>query len=234
MTCTAQEVARSAIHTADGAERANGAAVQGRGLIGDQAGAIQQLAARIHGSVESIGRLVEASDSIGKVLGVIKGIAEQTNLLALNAAIEAARAGEQGRGFAVVADEVRNLARRTQASTGEIEQMIDQLHSEVDTSVTSMEASQALAGSTVSGSGKVRDSLEKILDAIVDIADQSRQISASAEQQTAVAVEIDRHVLLIAETAESTAAGADLAESASRELNRLVERLNHSIKAFQI
>lgn len=234
MTATAQEAARSAINTADGAERANEAAVQGRGLLGEQTDDIQHMASRIQESAESVDRLAGASAAIGKVVGVIKSVAEQINLLALNAAIEAARAGDQGRGFAVVADEVLHLAQRTQASTIEIEQMITLLQAEIGSSVKAMGASHTLAGSTVAGSGQVRSSLESILDAVAKIADQSRQISASSEQQTAVVVEVDQHILRISEAAERTLAGANHAESASTELGLLVERLNSSIAAFRV
>lgn len=134
----------------------------------------------------------------------------------------------------MVADEVRSLARRTQDSTGEIEKMITHLRDGVGASVRAMDASQTLVGQNVSGSTRVRSSLENILDAIAGIADQSRQISTSAEQQTVVAVEIDQHVQQISEAAEHTAAASQHAQSSSHELAALVQRLNAAMSAFRV
>ncbi|WP_430522954.1 methyl-accepting chemotaxis protein, partial [Pseudomonas aeruginosa] len=141
MAATAQEVARSAAMAVSSANSVNQETLSGRSLVESQVGSIQRLAGEIDQSVAAINRLASDSASISQVLDVIKGIAEQTNLLALNAAIEAARAGEQGRGFAVVADEVRTLAKRTQQSTAEIEQMILRLQGGVDAAVKAMGSS---------------------------------------------------------------------------------------------
>ncbi|MNF59329.1 Methyl-accepting chemotaxis protein PctC [compost metagenome] len=234
MSATAQEVARSAAAAVDSAQSVNRETVSGRALVESQVGSIQRLAGEIDQSVAVINQLAGDSASISQVLDVIKGIAEQTNLLALNAAIEAARAGEQGRGFAVVADEVRNLAKRTQQSTEEIESMIGKLQGGVGAAVKAMGASHQMASGTVSESGKVQLALENILGAVGMIVDQSQQIAAAAEQQTAVAHDIDQNIVEINRAGERTAAGASQTESASRELSGLVSRLKQLIGAFRV
>ncbi|WP_371915454.1 methyl-accepting chemotaxis protein [Pseudomonas sp. CC6-YY-74] len=234
MSATAQEVARSAAAAVDSAQSVNRETVNGRALVESQVSSIQRLAGEIDQSVAVINQLASDSASISQVLDVIKGIAEQTNLLALNAAIEAARAGEQGRGFAVVADEVRNLAKRTQQSTEQIESMIDKLQGGVGAAVKAMGASHQMASGTVSESGKVQLALENILGAVGMIVDQSQQIATAAEQQTAVAHDIDQNIVEINRAGERTAAGASQTESASRELSGLVSRLKQLIGAFRV
>jgi methyl-accepting chemotaxis protein len=234
MSATAQEVARSAAAAVDSAQSVNHETVSGRALVESQVGSIQRLAGEIDQAVAVINQLASDSASISQVLDVIKGIAEQTNLLALNAAIEAARAGEQGRGFAVVADEVRNLAKRTQQSTEQIENMIDKLQGGVGAAVKAMGASHEMASGTVSESGKVQLALENILGAVGMIVDQSQQIAAAAEQQTAVAHDIDQNIVEINRAGERTAAGASQTELASRELSGLVARLKQLIGAFRV
>ena len=234
MSATAQEVASSAESAVGRAHDVNQQTLSGRGLVEAQVHGIERLAAEIAQSVEVINRLAGDSKAISQVLDVIKGVAEQTNLLALNAAIEAARAGEQGRGFAVVADEVRNLARRTQQSTEEIEQMIDRLQGGVGAAVKTMGASHAMADETVQQSAQVRQALEHILGAVGVIVDQNQQIAAAAEQQTAVAQDIDRNIVAINEAGQRTAEGAGQTEQASRELSELVGRLQRLIAAFKV
>ncbi|WP_372868268.1 methyl-accepting chemotaxis protein, partial [Pseudomonas sp.] len=234
MSATAQEVARSAAAAVDSAQSVNRETVSGRALVASQVGSIQRLAGEIDQSVAVINQLASDSASISQVLDVIKGIAEQTNLLALNAAIEAARAGEQGRGFAVVADEVRNLAKRTQQSTEQIENMIDKLQGGVGAAVKAMGTSHQMASGTVGESDKVQLALENILGAVGMIVDQSQQIAAAAEQQTAVAHDIDQNIVEINRAGERTAAGASQTESASRELSVLVSRLKQLIGAFRV
>ncbi|MDT4817389.1 IS66 family transposase ISPsy43 [compost metagenome] len=234
MTYTAQEVARNAVTASNGAEQVNRETASGTDLINNQTNSTKLLAKGIEEAVQIIEQLAVESRSIGLVLNVIKDIAGQTNLLALNAAIEAARAGEQGRGFAVVADEVRNLAKRTQDSSGEIEQMISQLQGGVNAAVKTMDASQAKAEHNVSDSMHVQSTLDGILQTINQITEQSLQISTSAEEQTAVAKEIDHHILQINEAAELTAVGASRAEHASKELGQLVGRLNELIAVFKV
>lgn len=234
MSATAQEVARSAAAAVGSAQSVNDETVNGRELVDSQVGSIQRLASGIDQSVAVINQLAADSASISRVLEVIKGIAEQTNLLALNAAIEAARAGEQGRGFAVVADEVRTLAKRTQQSTEEIEQMISKLQGGVAATVKAMSGSHKMADDTVSQSSKVQQALENILGAVGMIVDQNQQIAAAAEQQTAVAHDIDQNIVAINEAGERTAEGSSQTEQASRELSDHVSRLKQMISSFRV
>ena len=234
MSATAQEVARSAAAAVDSAQSVNQETVNGRELVESQVGSIQRLASEIDQSVSVINQLAADSASISQVLEVIKGIAGQTNLLALNAAIEAARAGEQGRGFAVVADEVRNLAKRTHQSTEEIEQMIGRLQNGVGATVTAMNGSHQMVESTVSQSAQVQQALENILGAVGMIVDQNQQIAAAAEQQTAVAHDIDMNIVEINQAGERTAEGAVQTEQASRQLSNQVARLKELISAFRV
>ena len=234
MSSTAQEVARSAAAAVSSAHSVNDETVSGRGLVQSQQGSIARLATEIDQSVRVINQLATDSQSISSVLEVIKSIAEQTNLLALNAAIEAARAGEQGRGFAVVADEVRTLARRTQHSTEEIEQMISRLHSGVAAAVKAMGSSHEMASGTVGQSEKVQQALENILGAVGMIVDQNQQIAAAVEQQTAVAHDIDQNIVEINRAGEHAAQGAHQTEAASRQLSIQVIELKQLIGAFRV
>lgn len=234
MSSTAQEVARSAAAAVSSAHSVNDETVSGRSLVQSQQGSIARLASEIEQSVHVINQLATDSQSISSVLEVIKSIAEQTNLLALNAAIEAARAGEQGRGFAVVADEVRTLARRTQRSTEEIDQMISRLHSGVDAAVKAMGTSHEMANGTVGQSEKVQQALENILGAVGMIVDQNQQIAAAVEQQTAVAHDIDQNIVEINRAGEHAADGAHQTEAASRQLSMQVIELKQLIGAFRV
>jgi methyl-accepting chemotaxis protein len=234
MSATAQEVARSAAAAVGSAQSVNDETVSGRAMVESQVGSIQRLASEIDQSVTVINQLAADSASISQVLDVIKGIAGQTNLLALNAAIEAARAGEQGRGFAVVADEVRNLAKRTHQSTEEIEQMIGRLQSGVGATVTAMNGSHQMVENTVNQSAQVQHALENILGAVGMIVDQNQQIAAAAEQQTAVAHDIDMNIVEINQAGERTAEGAVETEQASRALSDQVARLKELIGAFRV
>ena len=234
MSATSLEVARSAAAAVSSAHSVNDETVSGRTLVESQQGSIAALASEIDQSVLVINQLASDSQSISRVLEVIKSIAEQTNLLALNAAIEAARAGEQGRGFAVVADEVRTLAKRTQQSTEEIEQMISKLHGGVGAAVKAMGISHQMANGTVGQSEKVQQALENILGAVGMIVDQNQQIAAAVEQQTAVAHDIDQNIVEINRAGERTAQGAHQTEDASRALSAQVVELKQLISAFRV
>ena len=234
MSATSMEVARSAAAAVSSAHSVNDETLSGRGLVESQQGSIAALASEIDQSVLVINQLASDSQSISRVLEVIKSIAEQTNLLALNAAIEAARAGEQGRGFAVVADEVRTLAKRTQQSTEEIEQMIAKLHGGVGAAVKAMGVSHQMANGTVGQSEKVQQALENILGAVGMIVDQNQQIAAAVEQQTAVAHDIDQNIVEINRAGERMAQGAHQTEDASRALSAQVVELKQLISAFRV
>nr|WP_282615517.1 methyl-accepting chemotaxis protein [Pseudomonas violetae] len=234
MSATSLEVARSAAAAVSSAHSVNDETLSGRGLVQSQQGSIAALAGEIDQSVLVINQLATDSQAISRVLEVIKSIAEQTNLLALNAAIEAARAGEQGRGFAVVADEVRTLAKRTQQSTEEIEQMISKLHTGVGAAVKAMGSSHQMASGTVGQSEKVQQALENILGAVGMIVDQNQQIAAAVEQQTAVAHDIDQNIVEINRAGERTAEGAHQTEDASRALSAQVVELKQLISAFRV
>ncbi|GAB1615139.1 Methyl-accepting chemotaxis sensor [Pseudomonas sp. NGC7] len=233
MSATAQEVARSAALAADGAQQVNQESASGRDLVQRQQGSIDRLAAEIDQSVGAINQLASDSQAIGRVLEVIRSIAEQTNLLALNAAIEAARAGEQGRGFAVVADEVRTLARRTQDSTAEIAQMIQRLQEGVAAAVSAMGSSHQMAAGTVDETRQVQQALGNILGAVGSIVEQNQQIAAAVEQQTAVAHDIDQNIVAINSAAQDTTEGACQTEEASRALSAQVVELKRLIGAFR-
>ncbi|SDS63441.1 methyl-accepting chemotaxis protein [Halopseudomonas litoralis] len=234
MSATSQEVARSAALAVTSAELVNNETINGRRMVESSVDGIEKLAVEIENSVKVINNLADDSASISRVLDVIKGVAEQTNLLALNAAIEAARAGEQGRGFAVVADEVRTLAQRTQQSTQEIEQMIDRLQGGVGAAVKAMGQSHGMTGEAVDSSIKVQSALDNILRAATQIVDQSQQIATAAEEQTAVSHDIDQNIVQINHSGERTADGARRAEEASARMGELVGELEKVISSFRV
>ena len=234
MTATVQEVARNAEQASQAASAADGQAREGDKVVAEAIAQIERLADEVARSTDAMAHLQQESNKIGSVMDVIKAVAEQTNLLALNAAIEAARAGEQGRGFAVVADEVRTLAKRTQQSTEEIEQMIARLHGGVGAAVKAMGTSHEMASGTVGQSERVQRALENILGAVGMIVDQNQQIAAAVEQQTAVAHDIDQNIVEINRAGERTAEGAHQTEDASRALSAQVVELKQLISAFRV
>ncbi len=234
MTATAQDVARNASLAAEAAGNANGSASHGREVVQQTAATIQQLSADIQQAVQTVESLARDSENITSILDVIRGIAEQTNLLALNAAIEAARAGEHGRGFAVVADEVRNLALKTQASTEEIQQMIEQLQNGTRQTVRIMEQSRARTGESVLQAEEADAALMSITQAVSVINDMNIQIASAAEQQSAVAEDINRNVANIGTVANEVAGGAAESSTASAGLTKLAEHQRRLINQFRV
>jgi len=233
LSASAEDVARNASEAADAAKRTDAAAVGGREMMGRAVASMQELAGEIDGAGEVIDTLKSESENIGSVLGVIRGVAEQTNLLALNAAIEAARAGEQGRGFAVVADEVRTLASRTQASTEEIQTMIERLQSEAGKAVAAMQGGRGKTRETLEHAAEADESLAHIVELVASITGMNTQIASAAQQQTVVTQELDRNVVHIAQLAERGVAGSEQTAAASGELARLGEGLRGLLGQFK-
>lgn len=234
LAATGQEVARNTSEAAAAAQHAEDASAEGRSVVGQTIDAIESLAEEVGRAGEVIHQLESDSEAIGGVLDVIRGIAEQTNLLALNAAIEAARAGEQGRGFAVVADEVRTLASRTQQSTAEIQTMIERLQTGSRAAVKVMDTSKERATSTVEQAVQAGASLQAISEAVTVINEMNLQIATAAEEQNAVAENINQSVVNISGITEQTAAGAQQTASASNELNELAEHLSSMVQQFKV
>ncbi|WP_339468500.1 MULTISPECIES: methyl-accepting chemotaxis protein [unclassified Pseudomonas] len=234
MTATAQDVARNATQAAQAASHADQAASQGMRIVRDTSISIGALAAEIGKAVGVVQTLAKDSENINAILTAIRGIAEQTNLLALNAAIEAARAGEQGRGFAVVADEVRNLAQKTQKATEEIQTMIQQLQQGTRDVVRVMEDSQSRTDESVQHAAKAGEALETITQAVSVINDMNTQIASAAEEQSAVAEDINRNVINIGQVANEVAGGADESSAASADLTKLAEQQRRLINQFKV
>lgn len=234
MTATAQDVARNATQAAQAASHADQAAGEGMQIVRDTSNSIGALALEIGKAVGVVQTLAKDSENINAILTAIRGIAEQTNLLALNAAIEAARAGEQGRGFAVVADEVRNLAQKTQKATEEIQSMIQQLQQGTRDVVRVMEDSQNRTDESVQHAAKAAEALETITQAVSVINDMNTQIASAAEEQSAVADDINRNVINIGQVANEVAGGADESSSASAGLTKLAEQQRRLINQFKV
>ncbi|MEB2517958.1 methyl-accepting chemotaxis protein [Pseudomonas sp. YuFO20] len=234
MTATVQEVARNAEQASQAAAAADGEARAGDKVVAEAITQIERLASEVVRSTEAMGLLQQESDKIGSVMDVIKAVAEQTNLLALNAAIEAARAGEAGRGFAVVADEVRGLAQRTQKSTEEIEGLVAALQNGTQQVATVMNNSRTLTDSSVALTRKAGASLENITRTVSNIQSMNQQIAAAAEQQSAVAEEISRSIVNVRDVSEQTAAASDETAASSVELARLGNQLQMMVSHFRV
>ena len=234
MTATATEVAGNARNAADAAQAADTDVNSGMEIVSQTVQSINSLAGEVDRANDVIRTLQSDSEEIGSVLDVIRGIAEQTNLLALNAAIEAARAGEQGRGFAVVADEVRTLASRTQQSTEEIQAMIERLQTGANDAVKVMEESHIQATNSVDQASETGAALQKITSAVNTINQMNLQISNAAEQQTEVAHEIDVSLNKINAASHESVSNSSEASQESENLNGLATHLQEMMKQFKV
>jgi methyl-accepting chemotaxis protein len=234
MAASAEEVNRQSDEAAESAAQATDQAGQANKVVSETLSQITALAEEIMLSTEVINTLSANSENIASMLAVIKGIAEQTNLLALNAAIEAARAGEQGRGFAVVADEVRTLASRTQTSAQEIDEVMTSIHNGINSAVEVMGNSHKMAQNTVESSSKVRSALEQIVQMVGKISQINGQISTSASEQTHVARAIDENVVKINDLGRETVSDAQHTVEAIRDVVQLTSSLQEKMDRFQV
>ncbi|UCJ14741.1 methyl-accepting chemotaxis protein [Pseudomonas sp. MM211] len=234
MTAAVEEVAQNAVSTSEASQESDSNARQGQDQVRQTVDSIHLLAQDVTSTSAEVGKLAGNVRNISQVVNVIRSIAEQTNLLALNAAIEAARAGEQGRGFAVVADEVRALAHRTQQSTREIEQMIETVQQGTEHAVKAMESSSVRTDSTLSLAQAAGQALEVIVRAIGSINERNLVIASASEQQAQVAREVDRNLVNIRDLSLQTSAGANQTSSASQELSRLAVSLNSLVAGFRL
>lgn len=234
MTATMHEVSRGAASATLAVNDADVEASSGIKIVQESIDSINNLADEVQRSATIIQDLAIDSDSIGLVLDVIKGIADQTNLLALNAAIEAARAGEQGRGFAVVADEVRTLAQRTQDSTNEIQQTIERLQMKAKEAAIAMTEGQSQANVSVKHAAQAGDTLSSIAQAIITIKDVTAHIARSTEEQSAVSEDINRNIMSINDVAMDVTAGAEQTAKASSEIAQMATNLQEIASQFKI
>lgn len=234
MAATVQEIAQSASNAADGARTADADASKGSERVDSSAISIRDLAQDVERAAEVIHKLENEAEKVGSVLDVIRGIAEQTNLLALNAAIEAARAGEQGRGFAVVADEVRTLASRTQQSTTEIQGMIEKLQSGARNAVSVMDAGREKAQVSVERAESAGSSLIEITKAVASISSMNTQIASAAEEQSAVTQEINRNITEISAISDRNSQISSEAAQASSVLSEYAQELDRIVQNFKI
>ena len=234
MTHTAQDVSAKAAQAAEAAALAKEEAEKGSRVVSQTVSSIKSLASEVENAASSINRLEAESTNIGGVLDVIQGISEQTNLLALNAAIEAARAGEQGRGFAVVADEVRTLAQRTQESTKEIQTMIENLQSVSRETVEVMEKGQSQASASVEQAGQAGQSLQEITKAVAAITEMNTLINDEAGSQSGIVVEINRNIQNISHIASESKNGSEETASESQNMSNLADKLQQLVSNFKL
>lgn len=234
MTASVQEVARTASSAAEAARNADNEAKSGKQVVMETMEAIDSLANEVEKAAEQLSNLEADIGNIGAIVDVIRGITEQTNLLALNAAIEAARAGEHGRGFAVVADEVRTLAARTQSSTHEIEEMVERLQQGAHVAVKVMNESRERARTSVEKASCAGAALDTITAMISTMDEMSAQISSAANEQSAVAEDINRGIVNISQVAEHTAEGARESSVAVETLGSLSSQLQEASAKFKV
>lgn len=234
MSSAAQEVAQNTTQVADAATSATQDAKDAQSQVHDSIAAVERLVERMGQSSNEVDQLKEQSDKITSVLSVIGGIAEQTNLLALNAAIEAARAGEQGRGFAVVADEVRTLASRTQTSTHEIRDMLDGLHVHVDSAVKTIAASDQECQTMAKTSADIGERITSVSAAFSQVNDMTSQIASAASEQTTVTEDIHRNLISIRDIVASLLTSSEASSSAAAELSALGRDLDTLVGQFKV
>ncbi|MGL5287200.1 MAG: methyl-accepting chemotaxis protein, partial [Aeromonas sp.] len=234
MSATAVEVASNAEQTADAARASASNCEQGKQVIARNQRSITDLASQVEHASGTIRELEKNTQEINTILSTIQGIAEQTNLLALNAAIEAARAGEQGRGFAVVADEVRVLSQRTHSSTVEIRTMIETLQRNTQSAVGTMQESQLLAQNSVGDAGEATQALEQIVESIDRISQMATQISSAAEEQRSVTDEVSRNIQAVKDVSDELAGQAENSNQLASELESISGELNGQIGMFRI
>ncbi len=234
MAATSSEIAQNSCMVAEGAKHASESASSGVGVVQETVDGMSRIAMRVRTAAQTVESLGARSDQIGAIIGTIEDIADQTNLLALNAAIEAARAGEQGRGFAVVADEVRALAERTTKATREIGEMIKAIQLETKGAVSAMEEGVHEVEQGTTGAAKSGEALQQILDQVQNVTMQVSQIATAAEEQTATTSEITNNIQQITEVVQETAKGAQESASAASQLAQLAEDLQRLVGQFKL
>ncbi|MBD3332658.1 HAMP domain-containing protein, partial [candidate division GN15 bacterium] len=234
MSATILQSTKNAGEATEASQRASETANSGGEIVGDTIRGMQQISETVSESSSSIGKLAQSAEQIGEIIGVIDDIADQTNLLALNAAIEAARAGEQGRGFAVVADEVRKLAERTGKATGEITDMIKGIQTDTDAAVQSMESGIQQVTSGRELADKAGTSLNEIVSVSQQVMSQIQQIAQASEEQSTAAEQISKNIEHIASVTKETATGAEQSAAAAEELNRQAEGLKSMVERFTV